>query len=212
MFTYMEELSMSEAENLKKTITRLFRQTCILQVKYDPAMLTPRDNPDYEICLRHKDFIESYLSVLGCELEHDPQEHIFRLKGDGIETEKISPVTTMIILLVRMIYRDKIMGEGLSATVTNLGEVREYGANTGLLKQKLTAVEWRDALYLMSRHQMIELASAVRDVKDDTPIYIYSTILLYVSAADMNQLIQEYREEIEQYETIKEIIPADAAQ
>lgn len=212
MFTYMEELSMSEAENLKKTITRLFRQTCILQVKYDPATLTPRDNPDYEICLRHKDFIESYLSVLGCELEHDPQEHIFRLKGDGIETEKISPVTTMIILLVRMIYRDKIMGEGLSATVTNLGEIREYGANTGLLKQKLTAVEWRDALYLMSRHQMIELASAVRDVKDDTPIYIYSTILLYVSAADMNQLIQEYREEIEQYETIKEIIPADAAQ
>lgn len=212
MFTYMEELSMSEAENLKKTITRLFRQTCVLQVKYDPVTLTPRDNPDYEICVRHKDFMESYLSVLGCELEHDPQEHIFRLKGDGIETEKISPTTTMIILLVRMIYRDKIMGEGLSATVTNLGEIREYGANTGLLKQKLTAVEWRDALYLMSRHQMIELASAVRDVKDDTPIYIYSTILLYVSAADMNQLIQEYREEIEQYETIKEIIPADAAQ
>lgn len=212
MFTYMEELSMSEAENLKKTITRLFRQTCVLQVKYDPVTLTPRDNPDYEICVQHKDFMESYLSVLGCELEHDPQEHIFRLKGDGIETEKISPTTTMIILLVRMIYRDKIMGEGLSATVTNLGEIREYGANTGLLKQKLTAVEWRDALYLMSRHQMIELASAVRDVKDDTPIYIYSTILLYVSAADMNQLIQEYREEIEQYETIKEIIPADAAQ
>lgn len=212
MFTYMEELSMPEAENLKKTITRLFRQTCILQIKYDPATLTPRDNPDYELCVRHKDFIESYLSVLGCELEHDPQEHIFRLKGDGIETEKISPVTTMIILLVRMIYRDKIMGEGLSATVTNLGEIREYGANTGLLKQKLAAVEWRDTLYLMSRHQMIELASAVRDVKDDTPIYIYSTILLYVSAADMNQLIQEYREEIEQYETIKEIIPADAAQ
>lgn len=212
MFTYMEELSTSEAENLKKTINRLFRQTCILQIKYDPATLTPRDNPDYEICIRHKDFIESYLSVLGCEMEHDPQEHIFRLKGDGIETEKISPATTMIILLVRMIYRDKIMGEGLNATVTNLGEIREYGANTGLLKQKLTAVEWRDALYLMSRHQMIELASAVRDVKDDTSIYIYGTILLYVSAADMNQLMQEYREEIDQYETIKEVIPADADQ
>lgn len=212
MFTYMEELSTSEAENLKKTINRLFRQTCILQIKYDPATLTPRDNPDYEICIRHKDFIESYLSVLGCEMEHDPQEHIFRLKGDGIETEKISPATTMIILLVRMIYRDKIMGEGLNATVTNLGEIREYGANTGLLKQKLTAVEWREALYLMSRHQMIELASAVRDVKDDTSIYIYGTILLYVSAADMNQLMQEYREEIDQYETIKEVIPADADQ
>ncbi len=210
MITYMEELSVAEAENLKKMISRLFRQTCILQMRYDPVTLTPRDNPDYEICIRHKDFIENYLSVLGCELEHDPQEHIFRLKGDGVETEKISPAATRIILLVRMIYRDKILGEGLNATVTNLGEIREYGANTGLLNEKLTTSEWRDALYLMSRHQMIELPGSVRDVKDDTPIYLYSTILLYVSAADMNQLIEEYREETEENETIEEIIPADA--
>ena len=33
MITYMEELSASEAENLKKTISRLFRQTCILQLR-----------------------------------------------------------------------------------------------------------------------------------------------------------------------------------
>ena len=34
MVNYMEELSVTEAENLKKTISALFRQTCILQVKY----------------------------------------------------------------------------------------------------------------------------------------------------------------------------------
>ncbi len=212
MITYMEELSMAEAENLKKTISRLFRQTCILQMRYDPVTLAPRDNPDYETCIRHREFIENYLSVLGCELEHDPQEHIFRLKGEGAETEKISQTTTMIILLVRMIYRDKILGEGLHATVTNLKEILEYGANTGLLDRKLTTAEWRDTLYLMNRHQMIELPGSVRDVKDETPIYLYSTILLYVSAADMNQMIEEYREEIAEDEAIKEIIPADAAQ
>jgi hypothetical protein len=59
---------------------------------------------------------------------------------------------------------------------------------------------------------MIELPGSVRDVKDETPIYLYSTILLYVSAADMNQMIEEYREEIAEDEAIKEIIPADAAQ
>ena len=64
----------------------------------------------------------------------------------------------------------------------------------------------------MNRHQMIELPGSVRDVKDETPIYLYSTILLYVSAADMNQMIEEYREEIAEDEAIKEIIPADAAQ
>lgn len=210
MAAYMEELSVTEADNLKKTISKLFRQTCIVQMRYDPVTLTPRDNPDYEMCVRHKGFIEEYLSVLGCELTHDPQEHIFRLVGDGVETEKMSLTTTIIVLLVKMIYRDKILGEGLKATVTTLEEIREYGKNTNLLNRKLTVAEWREALYLMSKHQMIELPGAVRDVEDRTPIYLYSTINLYVSAADINALVEEYREETAENETIEENIYPDA--
>ena len=210
MASYIEELSVTEAENLKKTISKLFRQTCILQMRYDPATLTPRDNLDYEICVRHRGFIEEYLAVLGCELIHDPQEHIFRLVGDGVETEKMSLTTTIIVLLVKMIYRDKILGAGLNATVTTLEEIREYGKNTNLLNRKLTLAEWREALYLMSKHQMIELPGAVRDVEDHTPIYVYSTINLYVSAADINALVEEYREEAAENETIEEDIFPDA--
>ena len=40
--------------------------------------------------------------------------------------------------------------------------------------------------------------------RDDTPIYIYSTINLYVTAKDMNDLIEEYREEADGYETAEE--------
>lgn len=210
MVSYMEELSVTEAENLKKTISKLFRQTCILQMHYDPVTLAPRDNLDYEMCVRHRNFIEDYLAVLGCELVHDPQEHIFRLVGDGVETEKMSLTTTIIILLVKMIYRDKILGEGLNATVTTLEEIREYGKNTNLLNRKLTVAEWREALYQMSKHQMIELPGAVRDVEDGTPIYLYSTINLYVSAADINALVEEYREEAAVNETIEEDIFPDA--
>lgn len=210
MASYIEELSVTEAENLKKTISKLFRQTCILQMRYDPVTLTPRDNLDYEICVRHRGFIEEYLAILGCELIHDPQEHIFRLVGDGVETEKMSLTTTIIVLLVKMIYRDKILGEGLNATVTTLEEIREYGKNTNLLNRKLTLAEWREALYLMSKHQMIELPGAVRDVEDYTPIYLYSTINLYVSAADINALVEEYREETAENETIEEDIFSDA--
>ena len=210
MASYIEELSVTEAENLKKTISKLFRQTCILQMRYDPVTLTPRDNLDYEICVRHRGFIEEYLAVLGCELIHDPQEHIFRLVGDGVETEKMSLTTTIIVLLVKMIYRDKILGEGLNATVTTLEEIREYGKNTNLLNRKLTLAEWREALYLMSKHQMIELPGAVRDVEDHTPIYLYSTISLYVSEADINALVEEYREEAAENETIEEDIFPDA--
>ena len=211
MMEYIESLSLSEADNLKKTIGRLFRQTCILQMRYDPETLIPKDNPDYETCVRHKEFIEDYLSVLGCELIHDPQEHIFLLKGEGVELEKLSLTTTIILLIARILYRDKILGEGLEATVTNLKEIRSYGRNTGLLNRKLTTAEWRDALYLMNRHQIIEVPGAIKDVEDETPIYLYSTINLYIRNSDIGELIEEYKEDAVN-ETIEESLYPDGDQ
>ena len=83
MEQYLESLSVTEAEKLKKTILSLFRQTCILREKYDPVTLVPSDNEQFAICRTHRNFIESYLSVLGCELLYDSQERIFRLVGEG---------------------------------------------------------------------------------------------------------------------------------
>lgn len=197
MVSYLEELSLTEADSLKKTIRDLFRQTCILQVKYDPATLIPRDNPRYQTCMKHKAFIEDYLAVLGCELKHDPQEHIFRLEGEGVITERMSMTTTLLVVLLKLIYRDKILGAGLNATVTNLAEIREYGKNTNLITRKLTTAEWREALYLMRMHQMIDVPGAVRDVEDQTPIYIYSTINLYCTSVDIQALVEEYQEEVQ---------------
>lgn len=212
MIDYLENLPVTEAEKLRKTIGSLFRQTCILQEKYDPVTLVPSDNEQYEICNRHKDFIEDYLSVMGCEMVHDAQEHVFRLVGEGAEAVTLSRTSTIILLLTKMIYRDKIMGQSLSATVTNLEELREYGKNTNLLNQKLTDGEWKEALSLMKKHQIIEYPGALRDLEDHTPIYIYSTINLYCSSAMINELLEAYREETDTDEarTVEENIYQNA--
>lgn len=209
---YLETLSITEAEKLKKTIAALFRQTCVVQEKYDPVTLVPRDNEQYEICVRHRAFIEEYLSIMGCELLHDSEEHIFRLAGEGVDAETLTKTSTILVLLVKMIYRDKIMGHGLSATVTSLGELREYGKNSNLLPQKLTEAEWNEALALMKRHQIIEYPGALRDLDDYTPIYIYSTINLYCSSAMMNELLEAYREELVADETVEEDIHTDGVE
>ena len=209
MLQYMENVSPSEAENIRKTIQDLFRQTCILQVKCDPVTLIQRDNPRYQICSRHREFIADYLSVLDCELIHDPQEHIFRIAGEGVLTERMSLMTTKLVLLVKMIYRDKIMGEGLNATTTNLAEIREYGKNTNLITRKLTGQEWQEALVLMKTHQILELPSAIANLEDNTPIYIYSTINLFCSALDINELVREYQNEMDQTDNIEEEIGID---
>ena len=134
MLEYMGQVSPKEAEDIRKTIQDLFRQTCILQVKCDPVTLIQKDNPRYQVCLRHREFISDYLSVLDCELIHDPQEKLFRIAGTGVVVEHMSLMTTKLVILLKLIYRDKIMGEGLHATVTNLAEIREYGKNTNLIR------------------------------------------------------------------------------
>lgn len=192
MFEYMENVSQGEAENIKKTIQDLFRQTCILQVKYDPVTLTQHDNPKYQVCLRNREFISDYLEVLGCELIHDPQEHIFRIAGEGVIVERMSLTTTKLIIIMKLIYRDKIMGEGLNATTTTLAQIREYGRNTNLIDRRLTAQEWNDALVLMKTHQMIEVPGAIANLEDNTSIYIYNTVNIYCSAMDINELVTQY--------------------
>ena len=64
----------------------------------------------------------------------------------------------------------------------------------------------------MRMHQIIDVPGAVRDVEDDTPIYIYSTVNLYVTAADINALIDEYRGEEEEYEAAEETLYTDTDQ
>ena len=194
MLKYMEELSPAEATNIKKTIQDLFRQTCILQVKCDPVTLVQRDNPRYRTCANHREFIAAYLSMLDLELVHDPQEQLFRIRGEGIPTERMNLMNTRIMLILKILYREKIMGDGLNATVTCLREIRESGASTNLINRKLTNQEWQDALTLLKVHQIIELPGAVGNVEDDTPIYIYSTINIFCSSVDINELVAQYQD------------------
>lgn len=211
MIRYIEELSPGEAAGIKKTIQDLFRQTCILQVKCDPVTLVQRDNPRYRSCANHREFIADYLSVLDCELVHDPHEHIFRIRGEGMPTDRMTLTTTRILLILKVIYRDKIMGEGLNATVTSLAEIRETGRNTNLLARRLTVQEWQDALAMLKTHQIIELPGAIGSLEDDSPIYIYSTINIFCASADINELVKNYAEEFTSEES-KENIYEDVSQ
>ena len=197
MLEYMGQVSPKEAEDIRKTIQDLFRQTCILQVKCDPVTLIQKDNPRYQVCLRHREFISDYLSVLDCELIHDPQEKLFRIAGTGVVVEHMSLMTTKLVILLKLIYRDKIMGEGLHATVTNLAEIREYGQNTNLITRRLTAQEWKESLLLMKTRQMIEIPGAVDNLEDETPIFIYSTVNIFCSALDVNELVKKYQDTVE---------------
>ena len=193
MIEYMNSLTPQEAEELKKTIRDLMRQSCIIETKYDTDRDCLKDNPRYRICMRHREFLTDYFDVMGCALVYDPQDHFFRLTGDGVGTEKFSETTTLFILLMKLIYKEKIMGEGLKATVTTLEEVRRHGVDTGILNRKLTDREVYEAVSVMKTHQMLEIPCAIGDLEDDTPIYLYNMINVFCRGAAVTELYQRYK-------------------
>ena len=56
----------------------------------------------------------------------------------------------------------------------------------------------------MKTHQMIELPSAIGNLEDDSPSYIYSTINIFCSAADINELVEMFKGETGETEEQKE--------
>lgn len=193
MLLYMQEKTLTEQESIRKIILELFRQTCVLKTKCDPVTLAVRDNPGYQLISKHRAFIEDYLAVLGIELCHEPQEQIYYLQGEGLPTEHLNLFCTKLVLLLKLIHRDKILGNGLGAITTNLSEIREYGRNTGLLSKKNTMTEWQEALSVMKVHQLIELPGAVRNVEDLTPIYINATISLILRTSDLSRMLRSFK-------------------
>ena len=66
----------------------------------------PKDNVQYEICVRHRHFIEDYLSVLGCELTHDAQRAYFLFdRRQELQREKLNMTETVILLIIKLIYK-----------------------------------------------------------------------------------------------------------
>ena len=83
-------------------------------------------------------------------------------------------------------------------------QIREYGKNTNLITGRLTGQEWNDALVLMKTHQMIELPGHGANLEDLPPVYIYSTVNVFCSAMDINELVRTYQDEVEELLTEEE--------
>lgn len=191
----METVSQGEAENIRKTIQDLFRQTCILQVKCDPATLVQRDNQGIR-CVCATESLSQTICLCWTANWCMIRRNTFSGSRGWRYDRAYEPYDNEAGHSVKNDLPWQNHGEGLHATTTNLAEIREYGKNTNLITRRLTGQEWNDALVLMKTHQMIELPGAVANLEDFTPIYIYSTVNVFCSAMDINELVREYQNEM----------------
>ena len=104
MLPYINELSQEEQEKLQEMIRRLFRQTFLLERKYDKKAGRMVADKDFYFADRHMDFLKDYFVAAGICLEQNTELGTIYLTGETTMGERIPKLATIYLLLLKLIY------------------------------------------------------------------------------------------------------------
>lgn len=196
MIPYYEQLSETERAELTEVIRALFRQTYLLERRYDRHTHRMQVNRLFHACDRHLSFLKEYFSVAGLELLEDLADGILYLSGSDTRIgTKLSEYATKFILMLKLTY-DEQMREASSGTqaVTSRARIQEKMAGFRLLVRQPGATEVRNTIRLLKRCQLIEFLDSGDDTDPASRFLIYPTINLILQGDDIRALAEEYAE------------------
>ena len=196
MLPYINELSQEEQEKLQEMIRRLFRQTFLLERKYDKKAGRMVADKDFYFADRHMDFLKDYFAAAGICLEQNTELGTIYLTGETTMGERIPKLATIYLLLLKLIYDEQMAAVSSSVNiVTTFGElngkVGEFRLSRSL--SSLTEIKW--AFAFLKRYQMVELMDALDELGENTRIIIYPCINLVLMREDVLKLLQSFGED-----------------
>ncbi len=199
MFPYYNELLDEEKDELKEVIKTLHLQTFILERKYDKKTERYLPNQLYRTCERHLDFLKEYFEIADTLLIENRQYGIMHIVTKNLQGDKLSRLTTVFLLLLKLIFDEQMNTASSSIHVyTCLNEVYEKVQLFRLWNNKsISPTELRKTLAVLKKYQVIEVTEEMGDLEGDTKFIIYPTIHLLLDGQSIAGLIEQYQEEEE---------------
>ena len=84
MIEYYEQLLQEEQEAITEIIQTLFRQTFILEQKFDRRAGRLQYEKDYRVCTRHFEFLKAYFAISGIQLCENVHMGIIYIQGETL--------------------------------------------------------------------------------------------------------------------------------
>lgn len=195
MIDYYEALSPEEQARVSQTIRTLYRQTFLLERKYDKRTKRYSLNPDYHQCSKHMDFLKAYFGVMDIDVVESTSAGVIYIRGEQTVGEKLPKLATLYILILKLIFDEKMEAASNSVNaVTSLGEMHEKLASYRLLKKQPSVTEMRRALALLRKYQIIEPLDLLDELEGQARMVIYPTIHVVLMGDDVRALIETYTE------------------
>lgn len=200
MFEYYNNLLDEEKEELTELIKNLYGQTFILERKYDKKSGRYQLNKMYRVCERHLDFLRDYFKIADMELLENRQYGIMALRTQTVQGDKLSRLTTLFILLIKLIFDEQMNTASNSAQVfTTLDEIYDKLQLFRLWNNKsISPTELRKTLTVLKKYQVIEVLDDTGELEGSTKLILYPTVSLILNGQSIQGLLEQYQENDEE--------------
>ena len=195
MIDYYEELPFEEQRKVTEVIGQLYRQTFLLERRYDRKTKRYQENKDYYQCGKHLEFIKAYFAIMDIEVMENSQMGVIYIRGEQVVGEKLPRLATLYILILKLIYDEQMSTVSASVNaMTSLGEIHEKLGSYRLLPRQPSATEIRRCLALLKRYQLIEPLDTLEETDGQSRLVIYPTVNVVLMGEEVRALIETYGE------------------
>ena len=196
MLEYISRLSNADQERMQSVLSQLYRQTFLLERKYDKRAGRLVLNHDYDFCEQHMEFLKDYLDVSGILIEKNTELGAIYIQGQTLLGERLPKLATIYLLLLKLIYDEQMAAVSSSVNiVTTFGALSARAGEFRLTRSLSSVSEIRRALAILKKYQMIEPLDALEELNEGTRILIYPCINLLLMREDIRKLLAVFGEE-----------------
>ena len=195
MIEYFEQLTQEEQEDLTDVIRLLYRQTFLLERKFDKRAGRLQYQREYRICEKHIDFLKMYFQITGITLCENVHLGLIYIQDEMVWGEKLPRLATIYILLLKLIYDEQMSTVSTSVNaMTNLSEIHEKLNTYRLLKKQPSNTEIRRSLALLKRYQIVEPLDVLDELDGFSRLVIYPAIHVVLLGDDARALLNTFSE------------------
>ncbi len=196
MLEYIKDLPQEEQEQIKEALQKLYRQTFILERKYDRKAGRMTANKEYYLCQKHMEFLTEYLAVAGIQLKENIELGTIYVQGEPLMGERFSRLATIYLLLLKLLYDEQMSVASNSVNIcVTLGDLSARAGAFRLLKGLASYAEMKKALYLLKRYQLIEVPDSMEELNENTRIIIFPSINVVLMREDVEKLLASFTKE-----------------
>lgn len=196
MIEYYESLTDEEKDGMKEVIQALFRQTFLLERKYDRRSGRMTSVKEYKIAEKYIDFLREYFMVSGISLRQNVHMGVIYIQEEALWGEKLPRLATVYLLVLKLLYDEQMVSASSSSHVAvTMGMLNGRAGEFHVLSSLPSPTEMRRTIALLKKYQIIEPLDVLEELDENTRLVIYPCINAVLMGDSVRELLNTFSEE-----------------